>query len=327
MPSQDIERRSVQILPSDARHVLISLNPNSGSVSGKPLADDLTAHLRQRNFLVELVMEPAVLAKRSAELSATGNLRAVVSAGGDGTAAMVVNLTPVGTPLAILPLGTENLLAKYLEITDSAAEVAERIQQGCTVNLDAGQAENRVFLLMVGVGFDAEVVRQLHETRTGNIRHLTYLKPLLNTLRRYRYPEIRIQADTGERMAPPTTSPLRLARWAFVVNLPKYAFGLKIAPAAKGTDNLLDVCTFQGGSLISSLRYVAGVITGKHRSWRDCETFQTKRIRIESDEEVPYQLDGDPGGHLPVEISVLPERLTVLISETWASRHGFDKPK
>jgi len=46
-------------------------------------------------------------------------------------------------------------------------------------------------------------------------------------------------------------------------------------------------------------------------------------VRIESDGEVPYQLDGDPGGVLPVEIAAMPGRMCALVTETWAVRHGF----
>jgi diacylglycerol kinase family enzyme len=38
---------------------------------------------------------------------------------------------------------------------------------------------------------------------------------------------------------------------------------------------------------------------------------------------VPYQLDGDPGGELPVEIRVLPGRLALLVDRTWAVRRGM----
>ena len=89
---------------------------------------------------------------------------------------VVVNSIPVGVPLAILPLGTENLLAKYLQIPPDPERVADLICAGRTVPLDAGRANGRIFLLMVGCGFDAEVVRRLHAAREGHISHLDYAK-------------------------------------------------------------------------------------------------------------------------------------------------------
>jgi diacylglycerol kinase (ATP) len=50
---------------------------------------------------------------------------------------------------------------------------------------------------------------------------------------------------------------------------------------------------------------------------------QTRRLRIEAAGAAPYQLDGDPGGELPVEIRVLPRRLTLLVPRPWAVKQGI----
>ena len=102
------------------------------------------------------------------------------------------------------------------------------------------------------------------------------------------------------------------ARWVFVVNLPDYAGGLRLAPDAVGTDGMLDVCTFGQGSLWHGLKYLGFVAIGQHKVLADCTTARVRRVRIESTEEVRYQLDGDPGGFLPLEIEVLPERMTLV---------------
>jgi diacylglycerol kinase family enzyme len=180
--------------------------------------------------------------------------------------------------------------------------------------LDAGQANGQLFLLMLGCGFDAEVVRRIHADRTGNITHFSYFKPILDSIRHYSYPELRITALE----APPDSPPKEVrAAWAFVANLPRYAAGLAIVPDADGTDGCLDVCTFKEGSFLSGLMYLAGVVTGQHRSWSDCVTLRARQLRIEADVPVPYQVDGDPGGYLPVEIQVVPQRLTLLVPADW----------
>jgi diacylglycerol kinase family enzyme len=161
------------------------------------------------------------------------------------------------------------------------------------------------------------VVRRLHEVRSGNIHHLSYAKPILDSIRTYDYPELRIW------YAPPGNDELSeqiTARWAFVVNLPRYAGGLNFAPLASGSDGLLDVCTFREGSLWHGLRYLTGVVFGQHETMEDFVRVQTRRLRIESDAAVPYQLDGDPGGQLPVEIEIEAGRLTVLVDAAWSER-------
>jgi diacylglycerol kinase family enzyme len=299
------------------KRVLISLNPNAGARSGKTQIDNLRDRLAGRGFHVDTMTNIDQLAEAAAATLASGQLRAVISAGGDGTVALIANRTPQGTPIAVFPLGTENLLAKYLEVTASIDDMVETISAGKLLTLDAGEANGRLFLLMVGCGFDADVVRRLHSERTGHIHHLSYAKPILDSIWNYEYPELRVYCDTdaeaGENTDEADTRAIS-ARWVFVGNLPRYAGGLRILPDADGNDGQLDLCTFKEGSIWNGLRYLSGVIMGQHQSWEDCTTKRAQFLRIESESsEVPFQMDGDPGGFLPVEIRVLPNRLTLLV--------------
>src|SRR5262245_15831432 len=222
-----------------------------------------------------------------------------------------------GTPLLVFPLGTENLLAKFLELTADPLQCARLISQGLVAPLDAGEASGQIFTLMAGCGFDAEVVRRLHEERTGNIHHFSYARPIFDAIRQYEYPELRVYCAAADGSGDDWGEPIK-ARWAFVINLPRYAGGLSFAPDASGTDGLLDVCTFKEGSLWHALLYLGGVMLGQHESMQDFVRVKTGRLRIKSDGPVPYQLDGDPGGELPVEIRVLPKRLNLIVSRAWA---------
>jgi len=324
--------RPIHYLPREARRVLILVNPTAGARAGRDRVDALRRQLEGEGLRVETITDLEALG-RAVGKPCDQSIRAVVAAGGDGTASAVVNTTPPETPIAVLPLGTENLLAKYLEYPFSLAELSHTIVHGASVAIDAGRAGDRLFLLMAGCGFDAHVVRRLHLHRRGHIRHATYIKPILESIRRYEYPEMRIHCEprvedaggsvatgAGRSNSPPA---VLTARWVFVVNLPKYAGGLRLVPDAVGTDGLLDACLFEHGSLVHGLRYLVGILQGRHHEWEDCRRVTAERIRIESDREVPYQLDGDPGGVLPVEITAMPGRMRALVTEAWALRHGF----
>ena len=99
----------------------------------------------------------------------------------------------------------------------------------------------------------------------------------------------------------------------FVFNLPCYGGGLRLAPQADGADGLLDVCGFRRGSLWHGLRYAAAVLFRLHQRLADVTTARVRRLRITAESEVRYQLDGDPGGVLPLDIEVLPGRLTMVL--------------
>lgn len=289
----------------DGNLVLISVNPKAGARSRRPLVEKLARLLRARRLHAEVMTDLDQLKERAAQAQKSGVLRAVVAAGGDGTVATVANLTEPGVPIMPLPLGTENVLSKHLKMSADPGAAVRTLMDGEIATLDAGCANGRLFLLMAGCGFDAEVVRRVHSARVGHINHLTYIKPILDSIRNYHYPELRVYC--GDDPQP------RRARWAFVVNVPRYAFGLNMAPEANGTDGLVDVCTFRQGSLWNGLCYLGGVVIQRHHYGQDFATQQTTRVRIEADEPVPYQLDGDPGGFLPLEIEVLPRRLTLVV--------------
>ena len=90
--------------------------------------------------------------------------------------------------------------------------------------------------------------------------------------------------------------------------------GCSLRPVLLGTDGKLEVATFRYGSLLQGLRYLGYLWTGQHSrlSASDYGRLQARHIRIEADVPVRYQLDGDPGGLLPLSIEVLPNRLTLL---------------
>ena len=333
----------------DARRVLIVVNPKAGARSGKAAVERLVEVLEADRFDVEVHGEIEAASARARELFDAQSLRTVVAAGGDGTVGLVVNNTPAGAPITVLPLGTENLLAKHLGMAHDPAEVQRVIRQGDMVRFDAGRANGRIFLLMASCGFDADVVRRLHSERHGHIHQLSYARPIFDSILNYQYPELRITCEpaispdaahlgTGasqtvqveavqveaaavESANGHSVEPI-LARWAFVMNLPRYAAGLQIVPQALGDDGLLDVCTFKEGSLWSGLTYLAGVLMGQHQTYSDCVNRRAARVRIESDEPAPYQLDGDPGGFTPLEIDVVPSRLTMLAPRAWAEQHA-----
>ncbi len=292
--------------------IVIVENPKAGTPGGIGLVDQLAEMLVGRGFVVEREREPERIRRRlegrplprphdASAPPAHFDIACVVCCGGDGTVAMVANWVSPATPLAVLPLGTENLLAKQLGFGRDLERLCQQITDGHTRTLDAGEANGRLFLVVASVGFDAEVVRLVAARRKGNIRHSTWVRPILQALGSYQYPEIRVSTDTHPR-------PIH-TRWAFVFNLPRYALGLQFVAEGDCTDGRLDLCCFRGGRWWSGLRYLAGVLAGWHRSWRDTHIEQATHISITATAPVPYQIDGDPGGELPLEIRVLPGRL------------------
>ena len=341
--------------------VFIVSNPLAGAKSASRLIQDLASQLQQRGLKTKNLHDLEIISQTVEKSLLDGRLKAVVCAGGDGTAAAVVNRTPPETPLVLLPSGTENLLAKHIGQPFDAAGVCQMLCQGDFVQFDVGRAGDRLFLLMLSAGFDAEVVRQLAESRTGHITHWSWAKPIWNSLRSYQYPEMRIHwqssrekgklAQAAEIAAVESKVPLvpedspqpkksetsvvesakqnfeseaeetvTLARWAFISNLPCYARGIPIVPNADGTDSHLDMCTFDGSSFAGGMRLLIHTVLRRQHRLRNCQQVRTRKLRLEADQPVPYQVDGDPGGWLPVDVEIIPQRMRLIVPSEFAAQ-------
>ncbi len=301
-----------EILPPTAKSVIIAMNPNSGASDQGQLVEQLLDELTQRGFTARVLTKIDEVTQTVQREWADGTLRAVVAAGGDGTISLLANELHNDVPLAILPLGTENLLAKFLDLPGDPTHIADLIARGQTIRLDAGRANGKLFLVMASCGFDADVVQRLHSNRRGHIRHWSYARPIMRAIRQYRYPTLRIQIDD---------QPKRITgKWLFVFNVPRYAMNLPIVHDADAMDGKLDLCTFGRGRLIRGLLYLAAILTRQHR-WKKTRVRRFEKLRVEADEPVPYQLDGDPGGELPLEIEIQPKLLRVVVSKRWIDKN------
>ncbi len=301
---------SVSKLPDDLDHVVILVNPQAGPAAAESLADALAWQLCRQDFTVKTFADLASATAQANQWYADGYLRAVVGVGGDGTAAALVNGTREGVPITVLPAGNSNLLARHFGLSKDPQEVCQTICDGATIQVDAGLANGRVFLLMAGCGFDAAVVERVHRRRTGHVSDRKYFQAVLASMWSYPFAEIQAhwQDQQGQPVEPPT-----LARWWFALNLPCYAAGLRIVPQADGFDGQLDVLGLRRGGSLCGLGYLVAILGHFHHRLPGCTLRRANRLRLTSGVTVPYQLDGDPGGQLPLDLSVLPARVTLVV--------------
>jgi diacylglycerol kinase family enzyme len=308
----------------DSRGVLISINPRAGARACHQQVEEIAAALRQSRFDVHVTTNLDDLNGLATEGLSSGTMRAVVAVGGDGTASIVRNHVPLALPLLVVPMGTENLLGRFVRQAIDPASVCDVMENGVVAELDLGRAGDKYFLLMLSAGFDADVIRSLHENRRGNISHRSYVLPTLRSIMQYSYPEMQLFSDPAER----GDVGVHRCRWIFGFNFPLYALGLPIAPNAVATDGLLDLCSFERGAVWSVARYLWHIMQSGHHELSDARVSQTRRFRLEplDGATIPYQLDGDYAGTLPAEAEVLPGQLRLLVSREVARQIGVEVP-
>lgn len=285
--------------------VAIQRNRSSGSGKRAGLVIDLIRALKALGIHPRLYSRREEFDAAVREPARREQLVAAVAAGGDGTVLDLVNRHPE-LPICILPLGTENLLAKAFGIPRCGQTVAKMIADGYRERIDCGWINGRRFLIMASAGFDAEVVHRVHAARRGgHVRHWTYIRPILATLFPFRPQKIHVTVDEQ-----PTVHEGELV---VVANLRSYALNLGLVPTASGTDGILDARIFRARSLVEIVIQFARLLTGRHERCGSVIALRGKTLRIESDVPVPIQVDGDPAGMTPVEIRVEPLAIEFLL--------------
>lgn len=299
--------------PSKPVHLVI--NPKSGYGGQKRILGDLRHEIRRSGFsLVEHTTTAAGDATCYArQVAQDADASVLIVWGGDGTVNEVAS-GMAGSNVPILPCraGTENLLAKELKVPSEPRHIAQVLRSGQLVKCDIGRINDRNFLLIMGVGFDGEVVRRLAANRQGHISHLTYFWPLWRTFWEHDFPKMRIFAD-GQQIYDDYGL-------AFIGNISRYAVGLRICRDARFDDGLLDLVVFSCREQAHLVLHAAWTLLRRHPLKGNVLYRQIKNCRIETDRPVPTEADGDVGPNTPVDVSVAPEQVTLLIPRSQESR-------
>jgi len=292
-------------MPHGTVHIIV--NPISGQGQNSRFVPELVRHLGLRGF--SPVVEPTQRAGHAKDLARAvpDDAYCIVSIGGDGTHREVLSgLVGRPVPVCVVPSGTENVLARTFRLTSTLKDILRRVQTRRAVALDVGLANAHPFVMFSGVGFDAAVTRIVHENRTGPIIRDAYYGPILRLLWRYRWPPIAVTVD-GRPLADD-------AGMVTVANTPVYADHLRLAPKAVGDDGLLDVVAFRARSRWQLLDIFAAARLGRHLRHPRVVHTQGKRIEVTcASDPVPVQVDGDAVMTTPVEYSVVPRAVRLLV--------------
>ena len=305
------------------RRVFIFANPIAGRGRGADIARRLYARLGTEGYDVEAVLERPD-AFDLGRLQGDSMPSAAVVIGGDGTLRAVAHrlfldreasATDPGAdspPLLVVPLGTANLMGRHLGIhwhpETLPDQVAAALARRRVVRLDTGRVNGRLFLLMAGVGFDAHVVHELDRMRRGPIQFASYVAPTLLALGAYAFPSLTVTVDGRSVFGPEPAV-------AFVGNLPEYGTGFPILPHARADDGVLDVCVLPCRSRGDLMRLFLKAAVGEHVKSEGVVYVKGRHVRVDSPDalRVPIQVDGDPAGHTPADIDLLPIRLPFIV--------------
>ncbi len=289
------------------KRILAIINPISGYSRSRELPYALKTRLEKEGFEVNLHFTSGPGCGGSFARHNGKKYDLVLVAGGDGTIREVAEgLVHSDVPFTIYPAGTENLFAKEMDIHPEIDQVVQTIKWGRYVTMDMAKVNEKHFLLLSGVGFDAQVLLHLNKFRTGNITHFTYFWPIWRTFWEYDFPPMTVCAD-GEILCENGRG------LVFISNIPRYAVGLRICQKAKYDDGLLDICIYLCHHQTTLLGHAWRTVGQKHIGHPNVIYRQAKRITVTAASPVPYQVDGDPAGFLPADYTILPNAVHVVL--------------
>lgn len=292
----------------------IIANPRSGTLR-MPLAmnqlNQVAAALTEAGLPVEVCLtERPGHARKLAREAVRAGMEMVIAAGGDGTVNDVIQeLAGHSTALGVLPLGTINVWARETGIPLSLPDAARVLLYGAQRRVDLGRAGNRYFLMMAGIGLDAEVARRVEHSLLKRIglKLVDYLTTLGVVSVTQKPVHVQLKLDGKRR----DTSALML----IVGNTRLYGGALTFTRHAVADDGLLDVVVVGGGGLGFRLGVLRNALLRRPHSGPRVRYEHVRNIRIEADAPLPVQVDGELVGKLPMSFSVAPLALTVIVPE------------
>lgn len=241
----------------------------------------------------------------------------VIAVGGDGTVMEIVSaLAPDGPPVAIIPAGTGNLLARALGVPLSPERAARTLLTASEARIDLGRlGDGTRIAIGAGVGIDAAMIATTSSTWKRRVGVIAYLVTgARHALVRRRFTAtISVDGLTITR----TASSVLVANFGVLLN------GLiTLGDGIRHDDGLLDVCIFDPRNLFDALRIALRLLTGRAGSDPAMAYLRGREIVVSTEPALPAQADGELIGATPFAVSVEPLAARLLIPHSEPARRA-----
>ncbi len=236
----------------------------------------------------------------------------VLVAGGDGTVRVVcAQLARTGIPVAVVPAGTGNLLARNLGIPMDLDDALYRLLDGHDRTIDlvevhGDELDTDHFAVMAGLGLDAAIIDDAPADLKKRIGWPAYL---VSAVKNINHPSVRVQITVDDK------DPIeRRARTVVIGNVGHLQANIPLLPDAEPDDGTIDVIVIAPRRVTQWPRLIVRVLTRQRRSDVYLERFTGERVEITADGDVRRQLDGDAiGSGQTIVAQVQPGALVVRV--------------
>lgn len=230
----------------------------------------------------------------------------ILVAGGDGTVDSVVNAMKrknVDLPIGILPLGTANDFGKFLGIPNKVEDALERILKFNPKPIDLGKVNDKYFVNVASTGLLTDVSQKTDVNLKNTIGKLAYYLKGLEEIPNFRKLEVKITTD--EMVYDDTM-------YLILVFNGQTAGNLRLATKAEVDDGYLDLIIIKAVQLYEILPLFIKILKGDHLDSKKVVYVKTKKIKIETDEGIVTDIDGEKGPDFPLDIECIQGGINVL---------------
>jgi diacylglycerol kinase (ATP) len=273
------------------KKIAIIFNPKAGS-GKKATLDRIIKKLSSTNK-VELFETKAKGDATNISRKESDNFDIIIAAGGDGTIHEVVNGISNNTLLGIIPMGTANIVAIEAGITNNIDHICKIINEGVTKKIFTPTINNQKFILMAGIGYDAQVVNSINPKLKKIFGKFIFILEAFKQFFKLKDFNISVKVD-GQTYK---------GNWVLVTNAKHYAGPFSITNSANIFNDVLVCYVFANLTKLNFLQSLWFIIAnGDLSKSKHIVTLNSNILEINSSSPIPVQCDGESFIHTPVAI-------------------------
>lgn len=237
----------------------------------------------------------------------------MVCSGGDGTLDEVVTgmiQSGFKTTIGYIPAGSTNDFANSLELPSSMADAARIVADGYTFSCDVGLFNKDVFIYVAAFGLFTEVSYETPQEMKNVLGHAAYLLEGVKSLSNVKSYNVKVTTDD------------RVIEDEFIYGMISNSFSVggfkNITKRNKVelNDGLFEVTLIKCPKNAIELNLILAALLSEKIDTEYMYSFKTNRLLIESEDEIPWTLDGEFGGsHSRVELSNDKEAMDIIVKE------------
>lgn len=302
------------------KRVLVIRNPASGQGDPAALLKALETYLDDKGVTYEIrdTKGDGDALKWAREAK---DFDLVIASGGDGTimeamSGLIKNELPI--PLAQLPAGTANLLARAFGIPTDPTEALEVALNGVAVSTDVGYLpdQDRYFALVAGAGWHAQLVEDASRDLKNRLGVFAYVVTGVKNLFQLRRSRIDLEIDGKHEQYRANT--------VMIINVGEIiGVDHKMGEGISAHDGKLNLSIASPQTLFEILRLTVRMLTKKYDSYSDLKYFSAASIKVTATPPLEVQIDGESIGKTPLYAEAIPDGALLMVPQAYAKDKGL----